>query len=68
MTKKRTIEYETAAGVWDAGRTRPLIVTLHPGFIEVRQKASRTSYTITYDSVYRMAAAVGGRKQKEARG
>jgi len=68
VTKKRTVEYETAAEVWDAGRTRPLIVTLHPGFIEVRQKGSRTSYTIAYDPVYRMAATVGGRKQTEVKG
>lgn len=36
-------------------RRRPLVVTLHPGFLTIRQKLSRESFDLPYDAVYEAA-------------
>ena len=37
-------------------RGRPLIVTLHPRYLEVRRKGTRESYNLPYDAVLSVAA------------
>lgn len=43
----RLITRET--DVWDRGK--PLVVTLHPTFVELRFKGTRQKYTDTYESM-----------------
>jgi hypothetical protein len=43
-------------------RNRPLIVTIHPRYLEIRRKGTKESYNIPWDACFSLAAksAVGG--------
>jgi hypothetical protein len=46
-------------------RGRPLIVTLHPRYLEVRRKGTRETYTIPYDVCLSVAAKYNLREKGE---
>ena len=39
-------------------RGRPLVVTLHPRYLQIRRKGTQEVYNVTYDAIYSMAAKV----------
>jgi hypothetical protein len=48
-------------------RGRALVVTLRPGFLEVRQKGKRKGYTVSYDAIFSLGAkiqAIADRQEK----
>ena len=65
LTPQSLVRRETASYY----RSRALVVILHPGYMEVREKGKRTSYTIDYLAVYHAAAkakALADRLEREA--
>lgn len=50
---------------------RALVVTLHPGYLDLRQERTRKTFSISYDAVYRYAAKLEADRllgeRKEAR-
>ena len=49
---------------------RPLVVILHPGFVEVREKGRRHGYAIDWLAVYHAGAkakALADREEREAK-
>lgn len=46
-------------------RGRALVVRLHPGYIEVRQRGRRTGYALEYGAVYEAAGKLAARKAAE---
>jgi hypothetical protein len=40
---------------------RPLVVTLHPRFLVLREKGRRAQYTVEYDVVYDLARKLAAR-------
>jgi len=64
MTKLKTdspVSRETAT----VYRGRPLIVQLYPGFVVLRPKGTRQSYSIDYRAVYEAAGKIAARIAKE---
>jgi hypothetical protein len=47
---------------------RQMIVELHPGFIRLREKRSRTAWDISWESAYWKAAEIQARRQRPDRG
>jgi hypothetical protein len=43
-------------------QSRPLVITLHPGYMELRQERTRHPLTISYDAIYRYAARLAADK------
>ena len=65
LTPQKPVRRETAS----YSRTRPLIVTLHPGYMEVREKGRWIGYTIDYVAIFHCAAkakALADRAEKAA--
>jgi prophage tail gpP-like protein len=52
----RVLVRETAVGVRDGGRSRPLLVELHPRHVELRLKGTRRRLVLAYDAMYDLAA------------
>lgn len=46
---------------------RQIVVELHPGFVRLREKHSRTAWNITWESIYWKAAEIQARKQRAER-
>lgn len=46
---------------------RPLVVTLHLGYLELRQAKTRTAFSVSYDAIYRYAARLAADKAREER-
>ena len=49
---------------------RELVVTLHPGYLDMRRSRTRTSYSLSYDAIYTYAAkltADRARAEKKAK-
>lgn len=62
MTELRpgsSVTRRTQVLIRDGGKARPVVVTLHPGFIELRLLGTRRAETVVYENVYH--AAVKGR-------
>jgi hypothetical protein len=37
-------------------QSKPLVVTLYPGHLDIRQAGTRTAFSLTYEAIYRHAA------------
>lgn len=51
-------------------RGRALVLTLHPGFVSIKQKGLRKSFTVCYDAIYELGAkmeALALRHEREAK-
>ncbi len=48
----RTLRRETATQVRDAGKFRPIVVEVHPGFIVLWLKGCRQKYSLGYQAAY----------------
>jgi hypothetical protein len=48
-------------------RRRPLVVTLHAGFLELRSAGTRTAFAIGYEAVYTAAAKLAADKNRAER-
>jgi len=59
----KVVRRETAVGIRDGGRSRPLLVELHPRHIELRQKGTRRRFSVSYDAIYDLAVKVIVRAQ-----
>lgn len=46
---------------------RQMVVELHPGFVRLREKHSRTAWEITWESIYWKAAEIQARRQRAER-
>lgn len=46
---------------------RQMVVELHPGFVRLREKHSRTAWDITWESIYWKAAEIQARKKRGER-
>lgn len=46
---------------------RQMIVELHPAFVRLREKHSRTTWDITWESIYWKAAEIQARKKRAER-
>jgi len=61
-TTDKPVKRETRATV----KGRPLIITLYPSWLEVREKGRRWRYTIDYQCLYQVAAKLfAAEKQRE---
>jgi hypothetical protein len=56
---EKTVKRETAS----LYRGRPLIVRLHPRFVEIRPKGKRTSVSVGYEAIYEFGWKVLARQQ-----
>lgn len=57
MTKAdKPVVRETYSSVRQGGKTRPLVVEIHPTFITVRPKGTRKSYAVTMDQLFTLGA------------
>lgn len=66
----RPVRRETATYKRDAGRSRALLVELHPSHIEMRCKGTRRRFLVPYDAVYDLGCkllARAAREEKRAR-
>lgn len=61
-TVTRPIKRETAIEQRDAGKRRPIVLTIHPGYLEIGLKGMRRKMTVAYDAIYSLAC-----KQEAAR-
>lgn len=43
-------------------QNKPLAVTLHPTYLEIKRLRDRTPYVMTYDAIYRYAAELLARQ------
>jgi hypothetical protein len=55
-TVTRPIKRETAIEQRDAGKRRPIVLTIHPGYLEIGLKGMRRKMTVAYDAIYSLAA------------
>lgn len=46
---------------------RQMVVELHPGFVQFREKHSRTAWDISWEGIYWKAAEIQARKQRAGR-
>jgi hypothetical protein len=46
---------------------RQLVVTLHPGYLDIRQERSRKPFSLTYDAIYRYAAQLAADRLRAER-
>jgi hypothetical protein len=46
---------------------KPLVVTLHPGYLDIRRAGTRTAFSLTYDAVYRHAAQAAAERIRAER-
>jgi hypothetical protein len=66
VIKQSPVKRETAASIRDGGRTLPIMVELHPGYMVLRQKGRRTRLPIDYRTVYVAAAqALADERRRE---
>lgn len=66
--RKSQLKFETGATV----QGRPLVVVVHPQFLEIRQKGRREFFTVPWDAVFESGAKMAAReaanqKSKEAK-
>jgi len=54
---------ETAVGIRDGGRSRALLIELHPRHIELRRKGTRRRLAVTYDAIYDLASKLLARAE-----
>lgn len=54
-TVTRPIKRETAIEQRDAGKRRPIVLTIHPGYLEIGLKGMRRKMTVAYDAIYSLA-------------
>lgn len=64
-TLSKPLRRETAVRRRDAGKLRPLVVTLHPGHMELQGKGTRRRLAVTYDAVYELACKLLARQVRE---
>lgn len=64
-TIDRPVRRETATYKRDAGRTRALLVELHPSHIELRCKGTRRRLAVPYDAIYDLACKLLARQARE---
>lgn len=46
---------------------RPLVVILHPGYLEVRQHGRRSAFSLSYDAIYTEAAKRYAAREREVK-
>lgn len=46
---------------------KPLVVTLHPGYLEIRRAGTRGSFPLSYDAIYTHAARVAADRARGER-
>jgi len=63
----KPVRRETATLKRDQGRTRALLVELHPSHIELRLKGTRRRLAVPYDAVYDLASKLLARAEREER-
>jgi hypothetical protein len=64
-TIDRVVKRETAVYKRDGGRSRVLVVELHPTHLELRGKGTRRALMIGYDAIYDAAAKMLARAERE---
>lgn len=60
---RKPVTRETAT----LARQRPLVVTLHPRFLVLREKGRRARYTVEYDAVFDLARKLAARVDRKGR-
>ncbi len=48
-------------------QSRPLVVVLHPGYLDLRRAGTRTNFSVTYDAIYRYGAQLAANKLRAER-
>ncbi len=61
------VKRETNTSVYEMGQSRPIIVTLHPGYISLRLKGRRLSFDLGYETAYRAAILAERQRQRDER-
>jgi hypothetical protein len=61
---ERPLKRETAVGIRDGGRSRALLIELHPRHIELRRKGTQRRLTVSYDAIYDLASKLLARAEK----
>lgn len=61
-TINRPVRRETAIETRDAGKRRPIVLTIYPGYLEIGLKGTRRRMTVAYEALYHLAC-----KQEAAR-
>lgn len=57
--RKEIGPYRSSQTVYEAGKERPVDVSLKPGFIEVRVKGRKDKFRVTYQQLYLKGVANG---------
>jgi hypothetical protein len=46
---------------------RQLVITLHPGYLEIRQERTRKPFSLSWDAIYRQAAQLAADRERAER-
>jgi|GEM_PF-2442554 hypothetical protein len=67
LTTGKYVKRETATNIRERRQFRPVIVTLHPGFMDLRLKGCRRSFTLGYEAAYRAAVMAEHEAKRQER-
>ncbi len=64
--RKRRARFETLGAVRDKGRTRPLVIELHPTYLTIGLKGCRgtSAHTISFEGIYWSAAKLAAERKR----
>lgn len=63
-TITRPVRRETAIEQRDAGKRRPIVLTIHPGYLEIGLKGMRRKMTVAYDAIYSLACKISANEAR----
>lgn len=67
LTTDRHLKRETVTHIRERRQYRPIIITLHPGFMELRLKGCKRKFTLGYEAAYRAAVMAELEAQRQQR-
>lgn len=65
-TITRPVRRETAIDTRDAGKRRPIVLTLYPGYLEIGLKGTRRRLTVAYDAIYQLGCKIAANEARLA--
>lgn len=57
-TITRPVKRETAIETRDAGKRRPIVLTIYPGYLEIGLKGARRRMTVAYDAIWQLGCKI----------
>ena len=63
-TITRPVRRETAIDTRDAGKRRPIVLTLYPGYLEIGLKGTRRRLTVAYDAIWALGVTRSRRMRR----